>query len=174
MNTIPIRCQIPDCGYEPRANILKNLLNDPLISGRNLWEKYIQTQLKVALAKSNRNSQEVPVTCAFCGKYAEFYVKASPDYWQKTEKCRFQAQIAKEQALFEATKKLKEEMDQLQLKPLLEEIREKNSLMRKRKKWLIELPQKSSTKWWQICIKSQVTPHNSSCAAVCSVRELIV
>jgi hypothetical protein len=112
LNTIPIRCQIPDCGYEPDENVLKRLLNDPLIAGRNLWDKYTQTQLKVALAKSNPNSQEVPVTCAFCGKYAEFYVKAAPDYWQKTEKGRFQSQIAKEQALYEATKKLKEEMDQ--------------------------------------------------------------
>jgi hypothetical protein len=73
-----------------------------------LWEKYGQTQLKTALAAVDQKSPDVPFTCAFCGKYSEFYIEASPDHWQKTERERF---AAKEQTFFESTKRMKEEME---------------------------------------------------------------
>jgi hypothetical protein len=111
LNTIPIKCQIPECGYELPDNVLKTLLTDAAIAPRKLWEKYGQTQLKTALSGADQKSPDVPITCAFCGKYSEFYVKASPDYWKKTERERFSARVKKEQAFFESTKRMKEEME---------------------------------------------------------------
>eukprot|EP00475_Leptophrys_vorax_P002897 TRINITY_DN11649_c0_g1_i2.p1 TRINITY_DN11649_c0_g1~~TRINITY_DN11649_c0_g1_i2.p1 ORF type:complete len:735 (-),score=139.40 TRINITY_DN11649_c0_g1_i2:2496-4478(-) len=110
-NTIPIKCQVPQCrSLLPEAQV-RALLTSELLAPQGLWDKYSRTQLKVALADAQKQATEVPVTCAFCGNYSEFYVKVAPDYWQHAEKERFQAQAAKEQAIYEATKRLQEEME---------------------------------------------------------------
>eukprot|EP00475_Leptophrys_vorax_P006076 TRINITY_DN1371_c0_g1_i1.p1 TRINITY_DN1371_c0_g1~~TRINITY_DN1371_c0_g1_i1.p1 ORF type:complete len:749 (+),score=175.73 TRINITY_DN1371_c0_g1_i1:111-2357(+) len=119
-NTIPIKCQIPKCGYVIPDPAIRDLLNADLVSPRALWDRYCQTQLRVALEKAPQDVPEVPVTCAFCGKYSEFYVKASPDYWKKAEKDRFRAEARKQQALYEATKKMEKDMERK-----LEEIKRK-------------------------------------------------
>jgi hypothetical protein len=111
LNCIPIKCQIPNCGFDLPDIVLKTLLTAAAIAPRGLWEKYCQTQLKAALTAADQKAPEVLVTCTFCGKYSEFYIKASPDYWLKTERERFSAQARKEQALFESAKKMKEDME---------------------------------------------------------------
>eukprot|EP00475_Leptophrys_vorax_P029680 TRINITY_DN4380_c0_g1_i6.p1 TRINITY_DN4380_c0_g1~~TRINITY_DN4380_c0_g1_i6.p1 ORF type:complete len:780 (+),score=166.81 TRINITY_DN4380_c0_g1_i6:16-2355(+) len=133
LNTIPITCQIPNCGYQIPETRLQKLLNDPIIEPRKLWEKYNQVQLKLALAKADEKSPEVPVTCAFCGNYSEFYVKASPDYWQNAERERFKVKIEKEQALYEATQRMKHEAE----KKLLDQIMPDERVLSEEEKILV-------------------------------------
>eukprot|EP00475_Leptophrys_vorax_P026535 TRINITY_DN3751_c0_g1_i1.p1 TRINITY_DN3751_c0_g1~~TRINITY_DN3751_c0_g1_i1.p1 ORF type:complete len:711 (+),score=171.14 TRINITY_DN3751_c0_g1_i1:153-2285(+) len=109
--SIPIRCTVPDCGHVVPEHVVRDLLNSPHVASRNLWDKYTQAQLKAALANAKPNSEEINVTCAFCGRYSEFYIKPSPDYWKTVTTERRKINSTKEQVLFETTKKLREEMD---------------------------------------------------------------
>jgi DNA-binding protein YbaB len=90
---------------------LKTLLTSEMIGSRGLWDKYCQTQLKLALMEAKPRANDVAVTCAFCGKYSEFYVKADPDHWKNAEKERFKVTAAREEALYDSTKKMHQEME---------------------------------------------------------------
>eukprot|EP00475_Leptophrys_vorax_P005343 TRINITY_DN13243_c0_g1_i4.p1 TRINITY_DN13243_c0_g1~~TRINITY_DN13243_c0_g1_i4.p1 ORF type:complete len:713 (+),score=153.36 TRINITY_DN13243_c0_g1_i4:756-2894(+) len=112
LSTIPVKCQIPECGYLIPDALLHTLLTDPVIAERGLWDRYTQSQLKNALSSAEHKDTEVLVTCAFCGKYSEIYEKASPDSWKQSNEERLKAKVAKEQALYEAASRLKNEVEQ--------------------------------------------------------------
>jgi hypothetical protein len=80
--------QIPDCG---RMKMVKTLLDDPLVSGKKIVGQVHANSAESCFGQVESEFPRDPIT--FCGKYAEFYVKAALDYWRKIEKSRFQAQF---------------------------------------------------------------------------------
>jgi hypothetical protein len=113
-NTIPIKCQIPQCGYLiPERTVLK-LLRAKEVEERNLEERYTRIQLKATLLNAvGMNSKEIAVIlCAYCGDYSELYSRSSSDQWQNISKQRLEAECTQQNLVYEKAKQMRKELEQ--------------------------------------------------------------
>jgi hypothetical protein len=112
-NTIPIKCQIPECGYLIPERTIMRLLGCKQVSARNLEERYMKTQMKAALASTPADAKDLPVTCAYCGDYSVFYSQTSNDQWQSIAKQRLKAEEEVQYQIFEKVKELRADIQRL-------------------------------------------------------------
>jgi hypothetical protein len=112
-NTVPIRCQMPECRCLIPEETIRGLIQDSTHSHKNLTRRYSQVQLKVALSNAPPDASEVPITCAFCGLYSEFYVKADPDQQDDIQSVILKAEAEREHALVEIQQLIRKEVELL-------------------------------------------------------------
>eukprot|EP00475_Leptophrys_vorax_P002700 TRINITY_DN11514_c0_g1_i1.p1 TRINITY_DN11514_c0_g1~~TRINITY_DN11514_c0_g1_i1.p1 ORF type:complete len:732 (-),score=175.28 TRINITY_DN11514_c0_g1_i1:128-2323(-) len=114
LNTVPVTCFIPQCKYRPSELQIKALCQDPQIDVFNLWEVYLQTEMRVAIANKALNREddnEITVTCSSCGNYAEVFVKADPKYWERVKDDRFRVQAKQQIHMFQEAKRMKDNLE---------------------------------------------------------------
>ena len=84
---IPMTCFIPSCKSLIPDNEISRLLQDETIKEQRLWDRYLKSQLMVALNGQIQNSSaEIPITCSFCNEYIEMYAPVEAVVWEKQQK----------------------------------------------------------------------------------------
>eukprot|EP00475_Leptophrys_vorax_P001204 TRINITY_DN1064_c1_g1_i1.p1 TRINITY_DN1064_c1_g1~~TRINITY_DN1064_c1_g1_i1.p1 ORF type:complete len:535 (+),score=128.95 TRINITY_DN1064_c1_g1_i1:834-2438(+) len=87
--SVPLRCFYPECGGIFPEHMTATVIPAAEAGGgpelEGLWDRY--EHLLVFQAINDGDSKEdIVVTCAICGEYAEMFVPPSPDFWVKVER----------------------------------------------------------------------------------------